>query len=145
MPRIISIARRRPARSSVVRCSVTSGGNASDRAVSVAIGRYLSLRVSKCAARDRQGARRSGRRDLRRRRGSTVPFSLFHGGLGLTCSMVESVTWRRLRWRLRGAWQWPTFVVLTVVDTILVARLPFQGEGADAMGALLVAGIFNLF
>jgi hypothetical protein len=58
--------------------------------------------------------------------------------------MVESVRWRRLRWRLRGAWQWPAFVVLTVVDVILVARLPFQGEGADAMGAFLVAGFFNL-
>src|SRR3954451_24829830 len=144
MPRIISIARRRPARSSVVRCSVTSGGNASDRAVSVAIGRYLSLRVSKCAARDRQVARRSGRRDLRRRRGSTVASRLLDGGLRLTSSMVEFVRWRRLRWRLRGAWQWPAFVVLTVVDVVLVARLPFQGGGADAMGAFLVAGFFNL-
>jgi hypothetical protein len=58
--------------------------------------------------------------------------------------MVESVRWRRLRWRLRGAWQWPTFIVLTVVDAVLVARLPFQGEGTDAMGAFLVAGFFNL-
>jgi hypothetical protein len=58
--------------------------------------------------------------------------------------MVESVRWRRLRWRLRGAWQWPAFVVLTVVDAVLVSRLPFQGEGTDAMGAFLVAGFFNL-
>jgi hypothetical protein len=58
--------------------------------------------------------------------------------------MVESVRWRRLRWRLRGAWQWPAFVVLTVIDAVLVALLPFQGEGADAMGAFLVAGFFNL-
>jgi hypothetical protein len=58
--------------------------------------------------------------------------------------MVESVRWRRLRWRLRGAWQWPAFVVLTVADAVIVARLPFQGEGADAMGAFLVAGFFNL-
>jgi hypothetical protein len=58
--------------------------------------------------------------------------------------MVESVRWRRLRWRLRGAWQWPAFIVLTVVDAVLVARLPFQGEGTDAMGAFLVAGLFNL-
>jgi hypothetical protein len=58
--------------------------------------------------------------------------------------MVESIRWRRLRWRLRGAWQWPAFVVLTVVDAVIIARLPFQGEGADAIGALLVAGFFNL-
>jgi hypothetical protein len=58
--------------------------------------------------------------------------------------MVESARWRRLRWRLRGAWQWPAFVVLTVVDAVLIARLPFQGEGADAIGAMLLAGFFNL-
>ena len=58
--------------------------------------------------------------------------------------MVESVRWRRLRWRLRGAWQWPAFVVLTVVDAVLVSRLPFQGEGTDAIGGFLVAGFFNL-
>jgi hypothetical protein len=58
--------------------------------------------------------------------------------------MVESVRWRRLRWRLRGAWQWPAFVVLTAVDAVLIARLPFQGEGTDAMGAALVATFFNL-
>jgi hypothetical protein len=58
--------------------------------------------------------------------------------------MVESVRWRRLRWRLRGAWQWPTFIVLTVADAVLVARLPFQGDGPDVIGALLVAGIFNV-
>jgi hypothetical protein len=69
---------------------------------------------------------------------------LFRGGLGLTLTMVESVRWRRLRWRLRGAWQWPAFFVLTVVDAILVARLPFQGEGTDAIGGVLVAGFFNL-
>ena len=62
----------------------------------------------------------------------------------MTLPMVESVRWRRLRWRLRGAWQWPAFIVLTIVDAVLVARLPFQGEGADAMGAFLVAGFFNL-
>jgi hypothetical protein len=58
--------------------------------------------------------------------------------------MVESVRWRRLRWRLRGAWQWPAFLVLTVVDAVIVSRLPFQGDGTDVMGALLVAGFFNL-
>jgi hypothetical protein len=58
--------------------------------------------------------------------------------------MVESVMWRRLRWRLRGAWQWPAFAVLTAIDAVLVALLPFQGEGADALGALLVAGLFNV-
>jgi hypothetical protein len=58
--------------------------------------------------------------------------------------MVESVFWPRLRWRMRGAWQWPAFAVLTVADAVLIARLPFRGDGADALGALLLAGFFNL-
>src|SRR3954452_12481939 len=58
--------------------------------------------------------------------------------------MVESMRWRRLRWRLRGAWLWPAFALLTVVDAVLAARLPFQGEGADAFGAVLFAGFLNL-
>ena len=70
--------------------------------------------------------------------------SLRYGGLRLTPTMVESVTWRRLRWRLRGAWQWPVFVLLTAVDTVLIALLPFQGEGTDPLGALLLATFFNL-
>ncbi len=58
--------------------------------------------------------------------------------------MVESVRWRRLRWRLRGAWQWPAFAVLTLVDALLVARLPFFGEGTDAFGGVIFAGFVNL-
>src|SRR3954451_302754 len=58
--------------------------------------------------------------------------------------MVESVFWPRLRWRMRGAWQWPAFGALTVVDALLVTRLPFQGDGPDTAGALLLAGFFNL-
>ena len=58
--------------------------------------------------------------------------------------MVESVRLRRLRWRLRGAWQWPTFAVLTVADAVLLVLLPFQGEGADAFGAMIAAGFVNV-
>src|SRR4051812_17125469 len=58
--------------------------------------------------------------------------------------MVESLNWRRMRWRLRGAWQWPAFAALTVVDALLAARLPFAGEGADLIGAVLFAAFVNL-
>jgi len=58
--------------------------------------------------------------------------------------MVESVVWPRLRWRMRGAWQWAAFAALTVVDAVLIARLPFQGDGPDAIGAVLLAGFANL-
>jgi hypothetical protein len=54
--------------------------------------------------------------------------------------------WRsRLRWRLRGAWQWPTFAVATVVDTVLLGQLPFSGTGLTWLPAFLLAGFFNLF
>ena len=62
----------------------------------------------------------------------------------MTSPMVESLRWRRLRWRLRGAWQWPTFLALTVFDAVVISRLPFQGEGGDIVGATLAAGFFNL-
>jgi len=70
--------------------------------------------------------------------------SLRHVGLRLTLTMVESVRWRRLRWRLRGAWLGPAFVVLCVIDAVVLARLPFQGEGGDLYGALIAAGFINL-
>lgn len=58
--------------------------------------------------------------------------------------MVESMWRSRLRWRMRGAWQWPAFVVLMVADVVLITRLPFYAEGPDLLGAVLLAGFFNL-
>jgi hypothetical protein len=58
--------------------------------------------------------------------------------------MVEPVFWPRLRWRMRGAWQWPAFAGLTVVDALLVSLLPFAGDRPNAAGALLLALFFNL-
>jgi 4-amino-4-deoxy-L-arabinose transferase-like glycosyltransferase len=52
---------------------------------------------------------------------------------------------RRLRWRLRGAWQWPAFLALTVADAIVLALLPFYEPGPGGLfPALLVAGFANL-
>jgi hypothetical protein len=50
----------------------------------------------------------------------------------------------RLRWRLRGAWMWPTFGALTVVDALVLHLLPFQGDKAGVVPSLLVAALFNL-
>src|SRR4051812_23715453 len=69
MPRIISIARSRPARSSVVRCSDTSAGKA-DLAVSVAIWRLTLSSMSVRLPGSPVGAVPA--RDLRGVRGSTV-------------------------------------------------------------------------
>ena len=51
---------------------------------------------------------------------------------------------RRLRWRLRGAWLWPTFVVATVLEMVLLHVLPVQGDSTGWVGALLAAGCLNL-
>jgi hypothetical protein len=51
---------------------------------------------------------------------------------------------RRLRWRLRGAWLWPTFVVVTVLEVPLLHWLPLAGERTGVVGALLLAGSLNL-
>ena len=58
---------------------------------------------------------------------------------------VERVWHRRLRWRLRGAWQWPAFAVLTPLDGLLIAELPFAGDGSDLFAGVLIAGFVNLF
>jgi hypothetical protein len=58
---------------------------------------------------------------------------------------VERVWPRRLRWRLAGAWMWPAFALLTVVDGFVLALLPFYGEGPGGfVPALLLAGFLNL-
>jgi hypothetical protein len=59
---------------------------------------------------------------------------------------MERVWHRRLRWRLRGAWQWPAFVALTVFNGIVLARLPFYGDGpGGVIPGVLLAGFLNLF
>jgi len=53
---------------------------------------------------------------------------------------------RRLMWRLRGAWQWPTFAVATPLDGILLDRLPPLGtERMDLPLGLIIATFGNLF
>ncbi|MDX6680245.1 MAG: hypothetical protein QOG94_284, partial [Solirubrobacteraceae bacterium] len=47
---------------------------------------------------------------------------------------------RRLRWRLRGAWLWPAFVVLTALEMGLLHWLPIAGSGSRWIAALLLAG-----
>ena len=51
---------------------------------------------------------------------------------------------RRLRWRLRGAWLWPAFAVVTALEVPLLHWLPLAGERTGVVGALLLAGSLNL-
>ena len=52
----------------------------------------------------------------------------------------------RLRWRMRGAWLWPVFFVLTALDGALIALLPpYAGAPPGLIGGVLLAGFANLF
>lgn len=53
---------------------------------------------------------------------------------------------RRLRWRLRGATQWPAFVVLTLVEGAVLDRLPpVSTTGLNFVDGVLIATFANLF
>ena len=51
---------------------------------------------------------------------------------------------RRLRWRLRGAWLWPAFVLVTLLEVGLLHWLPIAGERSGFVPALLLAGCLNV-
>jgi len=58
---------------------------------------------------------------------------------------MERASLTRLRWRLRGAWMWPAFAALTVVDGVLLHELPIASDGIALVPALLLSGFLNLF
>jgi hypothetical protein len=51
---------------------------------------------------------------------------------------------RRLRWKLRGAQLWPTFVLVTLLEMPLLHWLPLAGERTGLLAALLLAGCLNI-
>jgi hypothetical protein len=58
---------------------------------------------------------------------------------------VERVWYRRLRWRLRGAWQWPAFIGLTLIDGVLLSVLPpYEGGPPAVFPGVLLAAFVNL-
>jgi hypothetical protein len=50
----------------------------------------------------------------------------------------------RMRWRQRGAWLWPTFVVATLVDGVIGHALPLAGETQTLLAGLLAGLVLNL-
>jgi hypothetical protein len=50
----------------------------------------------------------------------------------------------RIRWRLRGAWMWPTFIAVTLVDGLILHLLPPVGTGVDLIPGILLATFGNL-
>lgn len=61
-------------------------------------------------------------------------------------SSGERLWTSRLRWRLRGATQWPAFVALTIVDGLVLDLLPpVSTTGLNFVEGLLIATFANLF
>ena len=57
----------------------------------------------------------------------------------------ESLWLSRLRWRMRGAWLWPAFFGLTLLDGIVIWRMPpYAGAPPGLVGGILLAGFANL-
>lgn len=50
----------------------------------------------------------------------------------------------RLRWRLRGAWLWPTFVVVTVLDGVIIHARPPAGAAQNLAGGIVIAMTINV-
>ena len=50
----------------------------------------------------------------------------------------------RLRWRRSGAWMWPAFVVMTVIDAIIVHVRPMAGDGQSLIGGIVTAMVANV-
>src|SRR5918996_4709298 len=50
----------------------------------------------------------------------------------------------RIRWRLRGSWMWPAFIVLTFADGVVLHLLPPVRTGVDLIPGILLATFGNL-
>jgi hypothetical protein len=57
---------------------------------------------------------------------------------------MDGASLSRLRWRLHGAWMWPTFIVLTVLDGAIGHWLPPTGDSWSPIGAYLFGCFLSL-
>ena len=57
---------------------------------------------------------------------------------------VDGARLARLRWRLRGAWLWPAFLVLIVLDAFVGHELPPEGDSQSLPSAALVGAVAML-
>lgn len=79
---------------------------------------------------------------------ATLGRSSHPAGYAGAVSSGERFWTRRLRWRLRGATQWPAFAALTVADALVLDLLPpistADGIGLNFIEGLLIATFGNL-
>jgi hypothetical protein len=57
---------------------------------------------------------------------------------------MDAVWLTRARWRVRGAWMWPAFVVLGIADGVIGHLLPVTGDGQSVFGGVVIALLLNL-
>lgn len=50
----------------------------------------------------------------------------------------------RMRWRLRGAWMWPSFVVLSLADATIIHSLPLSGDSESWVSGWLLGSVLSL-
>jgi hypothetical protein len=50
-----------------------------------------------------------------------------------------------MRWRLRGAWQWPAYALLTLLDAVILHELPPGSGSVELIPGLIVSSFANLF
>jgi hypothetical protein len=50
----------------------------------------------------------------------------------------------RARWRWRGAWLWPTFVIAALLDGVIATLRPFVGDRQSFAGGVLAGLVINL-
>jgi hypothetical protein len=59
------------------------------------------------------------------------------------CGM-EAAWIARARWRWRGAWLWPAFVLAALLDGVIATVRPFVGDRQSLAGGVLAGLILNL-
>jgi hypothetical protein len=57
---------------------------------------------------------------------------------------MEAAWIARARWRWRGAWLWPVFVVAAILDGVIAVVRPFVGDRQSFAGGLLAGLVLNL-
>ncbi len=57
---------------------------------------------------------------------------------------MDAAPINRLRWRLRGAWLWPSFVVLSLADAAVIHDLPPSGDSASWVSGWVLGAVLSL-
>jgi hypothetical protein len=61
-----------------------------------------------------------------------------------TLGQMNGAWLARVRWRRRGAWLWPSFAALTVLDAVIGHELPPAGDTETLVAAALLGCALNL-